>query len=116
MPPEKRKTPRVAPFVAPCRLHVGAARVPAYLTDLSPRGAQIQLEAPPPKPGTAVVLEIRFGREVRYSRLQAEVIWVRPGADDGHSCGLTFTGVTTEQQRILESILDEFTRRAADLQ
>jgi hypothetical protein len=119
MPPaEKRKTPRIAPFVTPCRLDDGRTHIPGYMTDLSPRGARISCETVPPDPGSRVVLEIRFGRQVRYSRLQAEVKWIRPaaGEQESHTCGLTFTGVTAEEQRVLESIVDEFRRRAADLQ
>lgn len=115
-PTEKRRTPRIQPFVAPCRLVLHGARVPAYLTDLSTLGARVTCEGvEPPMPGTSVTIEVRFGREVRHSRLTAEVKWVRTGP--GATCvfGLTFTGVSPEQQRRLESIVEEFRRRAEQL-
>ena len=115
---EKRRTPRIQPYVARCGVVAGERRLAGYLADLSPRGARVSCEAPPPVPGEAVVLEVRFGRQPRYSRLPAEVKWVKASAEGalGHTFGLTFTGVTPEEQRVLESVVEEFHRRAAQLQ
>lgn len=113
---EKRTTPRIAPFVAPCRLVEGERRLPGYLTDLSLKGARVSCDAEPPQPGTTVVVEVRFGHEVRFSHLDAEVKWVKAGSGEGgHSLGLTFTGVTPEEQQVLESVVGEFGRRASQL-
>ncbi|MBI3932916.1 MAG: PilZ domain-containing protein [Acidobacteria bacterium] len=114
---EKRQAPRIQPYVAPCRVVESERRIPGYVTDLSTMGARISADVPPPDPGTPVVLEIRFGRQLRHSRLAAEVKWIRPAAATGesHSFGITFTGVTAEEQRALESVVEEFQRRAAQI-
>ncbi len=114
---EKRRTERIQPYVAPCRIVAGERRIPGYLADLSPAGARVLCDVVPPPKGGSVVLEVRFGRQVRYSRLPAEVKWVQPAAEKGapHAFGLTFTGVTPEEQLVLESVLEEFRRRAAML-
>jgi hypothetical protein len=115
---EKRRTQRIEPFVAPCRVVVeGSRRVPGYLADLSPKGARVACDIEPPKPGVAVVLEVRFGRQVRYSRIPAEVKWANPAPDKGttHWFGLTFTGISADEQAALDSVVDEFQRRASQL-
>ena len=47
MPPDKRRTPRIQPFVAPCRIleDPGPRPLAGYLTDLSTRGAQVSTQA-----------------------------------------------------------------------
>jgi len=116
-PVEKRRTPRIRPYVAPCRIVDGERRVRAYMADLSPAGVQVSCDMTPPSVGSFVVVEVRFGSQVRYSRLPAEVKWVRPRSAPGspHVLGLTFAGVTAEEQGVLESVLEEFRRRAAQL-
>src|SRR5262249_17311534 len=116
-PTEKRRTPRIQPYVAPCRIVHGAHRFPAYLADLSTLGARISSDVGPPEPGATVVIEVRFGRQVRFSKLHAEVKWVRPGSGAGepHLFGLTFTGVKAEEQRVLEAVVEEFRKRAEQL-
>lgn len=114
MSAEKRQTPRIAPYVAPCRVVVGARRVPAYLTDLSSKGARVSCDVEPPREGETVVIEVRFGRQVRYSRLTAEVKWVvAAGGEGGASFGLTFAGLSAEEQAVLESVMEELQRRAS---
>ena len=115
---EKRRTQRIQPYVARCRVVAGERRLGGYLADLSPRGVRVSCEAPPPVPGEAVILEVRFGRQPGYSRLPAEVKWVKASAEGGgsHVFGLTFTGVTPEEQRVVEAVVEEFHRRAAQLQ
>jgi hypothetical protein len=111
---EKRRTPRIQPYVAPCRVATGERRLRGYLADLSSAGARVSCDGPAPAVGARVVLEVRFGSQVRHSRLPAEVKWVRADEEVGgrHVFGLTFSGVGAEEQRVLDSVVDEFRRRA----
>jgi hypothetical protein len=113
--PEKRKAPRIQPYVAPCRLAHGTRRIPGYLTDLSLLGARISCDEEPPPIGSSIVLEVRFSRRAVHSPLPALVKWSQPpGApDESFVVGLTFSGVSAEPQRVLEGVLEEFQRRAA---
>jgi hypothetical protein len=111
-PSEKRKTPRIRPWVAPCVVVDGARRLPAYFTDLSVRGARLSTEEPPPAANARVVVEARLGRALAPSRLPGQVKWVK-AADKGHEFGITFVGITSELQRSLESVVADF-RRLAD--
>ena len=111
-PADKRKTPRIQPWVAPCIVVDGARRVPAYFTDLSVRGARLSTEGQPPAPHTRVVVEARLGRALAPSRLPGQVKWVKM-AEKGFEFGLTFVGITTDLQRTLESVVEDF-RRLAD--
>lgn len=115
--PDQRRTPRIQPFVAPCRLVAGERRTPGYLSDLSPRGARVSCDEEPPPVGTNVVLEVRFGREVAYSRLPAEVEWVQLGLDPSAApdIGLSFKDTTPEDQDVLDAVVEEFRRRAEQL-
>lgn len=116
MSEEKRRAARIQPFVAPCRLVHAAQRLPAYLADLSTLGARITCDAVPPPPGAAVALEVRFGREVRHSRLLAEVKWVKAMGDGSHFLGLTFTAMGPAEREMIESVVAEFQRRAEELE
>jgi hypothetical protein len=113
--PEKRKAPRIQPYVAPCRVAHGSRRIPGYLTDLSRLGARVACDEAPPALGEAVVLEVRFSRRAVHSPLPAVVKWSRPPGlpDEVFVVGLTFSGVSADDQRVLEGVLDEFRRRAA---
>ena len=113
--PEKRRTLRIQPYVAPCRVVVGERRIPGYLADLSVRGAQVSCQGAPPQVDDSVVLEVRFGRQVRHSRLAAQVKWLNATPQGGHAFGLTFTSVTPQEQAILESVVEEFRKRAAQI-
>jgi hypothetical protein len=115
---EKRRAPRIQPFVTPCRVWHGVRHFPGYLADLSILGARVDCDAEPPLVGDAVVLDVRFGREVRHSRLPGEVKWVRigRGEQDSNAFGLTFTSVTAEERQVLESVVAEFRRRAEELE
>jgi hypothetical protein len=110
--PEKRKTPRIQPWVAPCVVVDGARRVPAYFTDLSVRGARLSTQGQPPAAHARVVVEARLGHTISSSRLPGQVKWVKP-AEKGHEFGITFVGITSELQRTLESVVQDF-RRLAD--
>jgi PilZ domain len=109
---EKRKTPRIRPWVAPCVVVDGARRLPAYFTDLSVRGARLSTEAPPPAAHARVIVEARLGRAVAPSRLPGLVKWAK-ALEKGHEFGITFVGITSELQRSLEAVVADF-RRLAD--
>lgn len=110
---DKRKTARIQPFVARCLVVDGERRLAGYLTDISPRGAQVTSDEPPPEPGAAVVLEVRLA-PVRRCRLPASVRW-SDEAPTGHVCGLTFGELTAQDRSLLEDVIDRFRRRAAEL-
>jgi hypothetical protein len=112
---EKRSTPRIQPFVAPCRLLEGTRGHTAYLTDLSSRGARVTCEGAALAPGDPVVLEVKVGRKAAHSRLRAEVKWVRPAVRGGHSLGLTFHNLPPGEQQALDAVMAEFRRRAEQL-
>lgn len=113
-PHEKRQVPRIQPFVAACRLvEPGGRRLAGYLTDLSPRGAQVSAEEPPPAPEASVVLEVRLGTGPVLTRLPAQVKWVRPAEEgESYAFGLTFQGLTPAEQAALDAVVDGFRRRA----
>ncbi len=113
--PEKRRLPRIQPFVAPCRVIAGETRLSGYLIDLSLQGARVSTELPPPASETAVVLEVRLGARVARSRLPGRVKWVRPAAD-GHMFGVVFEGLSAEAERAIEAVVEEFRKRAAALE
>ena len=113
---EKRRTPRIQPFVAPCRYVVGDERVPGFLTDLSRAGGRVQTEASPPAVGTRVTLESRLGRQALPVRLAATVRWVGSSPRGGNVFGVSFDGIGPEEQRILDGVVAEFERRAASIE
>jgi hypothetical protein len=112
---EKRRTPRIQPYVVPCRVVRGRRRFVAYVTDLSPRGGRVACDVDPPAPGTRVVLEVRIARRVSHSRLPAVVKWTRAGPKGSHTFGLTFQKVSAEAKRALEAVLEDFRRLAAQI-
>ena len=115
---DKRRTPRIQPFVAPCRVleEPGPRAQAGYLTDLSPRGAQVATQGLPPVPEAGVVLEVRLGPDATATRLRARVKWVRSAEHgDWHAFGLVFEAVSPAEQRVLESVVEDFRRRAAQL-
>jgi hypothetical protein len=109
---EKRSVPRVQPFIAACLLIDGERRVEGYLTDLSPRGAQVACDEDPPFPGAVVTLEVRFTPPTPRCRVPAHVRWSKPAAS-GHVCGLTFEGLDHEERKVLEEVIARV-RRLAD--
>src|SRR5688500_131696 len=115
-PEEKRLTPRVQPFVAPCHVATGARRLRAYLTDLSLEGARVACDAAPPALAERVTVEVRLPRQAARSRLRGKVKWVQPAENrNGHAFGITFEGMTPEGQAALAAVLAEFRRLAAEL-
>jgi hypothetical protein len=112
---EKRRTPRIQPYVASCRVVRGRRRFVAYLTDLSPRGGRVACEVDPPPPGTRVVLEVKIGRRVSHSRLPAVVKWTRTASGGTRNFGVTFQRIPAEARRALESVVEDFRRLAAQI-
>jgi Tfp pilus assembly protein PilZ len=114
---EQRKTPRVQPYVTPCRVLDGQRRFSGYVVDLSAQGAQVCVQAEPPQSGSVVVLQVRLGGRAPFMPLTAEVRWFRPPATAGgvHAFGVTFKDMEAEQRERLEAALAEFRRRAAEL-
>ena len=112
---DKRKTRRIEPYLAPCRILVGRRRLSGYVTNLSERGARVYCDEKPPLVGQAVLLEIRFRTGVAFSRLRAQARWVRIASDvtGFHSFGASFRGLSPEEKQAVAGVLQEFRRRAA---
>jgi PilZ domain len=113
---EKRTVRRIEPLATPCRVRHGSRQIAGHLVDLSPRGARIASEEPLPRVGSRVVVEARF-RGMPATRLPGQVRWIKPspGPAEGETCGISFRGITGEQQLALEFVIYEFKRRAAQL-
>jgi hypothetical protein len=116
-PKDKRRTRRIEPYLAPCRILVGRRRLPGYVTNLSDRGARVYCDEKPPLVGRTVILEIRFRTGVPYSRLRAQARWVRMASDETglHSFGASFRGLKAEERQAVVGVLAEFRKRAAML-
>ena len=114
---DKRRTSRIEPYLAPCRVVVGRRQMSGYVTNLSPRGARVYCDDRPPRVGQKVSLEIRFKERAAATRLLAEARWVRAAdaAGDAHSFGVSFRGMSATQRKAVEQVLHEFRRRAATL-
>lgn len=111
---EQRKTLRIQPFVAPCRVVTKERALSGYLTDLSEAGARVTCDAEPPTQEAAVTLELRIGRVAIRSRLLARVEWVR-AQERGSVFGLSFAGLQGEQQAALQAVVEEFRRMASEI-
>jgi len=115
-PEEKRRTPRIAPFVAPCHVATGGRRMAAYLTDLSLDGARVACDADPPAREEWVTVEVRLPRQAERSHLPGRVKWVQPAENrKGHTFGITFEGMGSGGQTVVATVLAEFRRLAAEL-
>ncbi|HET7291897.1 MAG TPA: PilZ domain-containing protein [Vicinamibacteria bacterium] len=114
---DKRRTSRIEPYLAPCRIVVGRRRIAGYVTNLSPRGARVYCDERPPRVGERVVLEIRFRERSAPTRILAEARWMKAALDptEVHSFGASFRGISASQLRAVEEVLQEFRRRAAAL-
>jgi hypothetical protein len=112
---EKRRTERIVPFVAACRIAKGRSRtrLGAYVTDLSLRGGRVHCDAGAPGKGAAVTIEMRVGGQLTHLRLPAAVKWVRPAPRGGHDFGFTFGRLDRAARQALEGVLGDFRRRAA---
>jgi PilZ domain-containing protein len=114
---EKRRTPRIQPFVAACRIVQGERTFTAYLTDLSPHGARVSCQGAPPALEGRVLVEVRLRGGTSRTRLPARVRWVRPWGPgtDAHFFGLTFEGLSGAEQQAVEGVVREFERLVAQL-
>jgi hypothetical protein len=112
---EKRQNDRIQPFVAACRCLVEGQRIPGFLTDLSSGGARIHADVEGPPAGTTVTVEVRMGRQATYVRLPATVRWEKPSKRGGFVFGVSFDGIGADEQRVLDHVIEEFRRRAAQL-
>ncbi len=110
-----RKATRIQPFVTPCRYVQGETRVPGFLTDISAQGCRIHTSAEPPAEGAILTLEVRLERQATHLRLSGTVRWVKPRPRGGHVFGLSFDGITSEEQLVIDGVIEEFRRRAASI-
>jgi PilZ domain len=117
MSDEKRRSSRIQPYVAPCKVQNRDRRVSGYVMDLSPTGARIMVDSEPPAPGSNVTIEVRFARESPQSVLPGQVRWVKgpEGPKSTFTFGMTFEGLTPEQSEVLSSVVEEFRHRAEEL-
>jgi hypothetical protein len=113
---EKRQALRIQPYVAACRYIVGEQRVAAFLTDLSSLGGRIHTDREPPAVDAPVVLEVRLGGQPTHVRLPAAVEWSRKSPRGGFVFGVSFAGIGTEEQRVVDGVVEEFRRRAAAIE
>lgn len=115
---EKRKTSRVGPYVAPCKIASEATRISAYVLDLSQSGAHVSSKRSPPGPGAGVTLELRLAGSLSASKISAVVRWVQPpfgGGGGMYHFGLGFDALDAETAKVLDAVLEDFRRRAAEL-
>jgi hypothetical protein len=112
---EKRKTPRMQPYIVPCLLLEGEEGRAGYLTDLSSRGGRAVCEGGVPAAGASVVLEFRIGRQVESSRIKAEVKWVKGSVRGMRAVGLRFERIPPAERKALEALVEGFRRRAAEI-
>ncbi|HVO10820.1 MAG TPA: PilZ domain-containing protein [Vicinamibacteria bacterium] len=116
-PSQKRRAERIQPFVASCRYVLeGGQRVPAFMTDLSTHGARVHTDNQPPAQAAAIVVEVRLGKSPTHQRLPATVVWSRPSSRGGFVFGVSFEGAGGAERAVLESVVEEFRRRAAALE
>jgi len=113
---EKRRVPRIQPFVAPCRYVLGEQRLTGFLTDISRAGGRVHTEAVAPAIGALVTIEARLGHQVLPVRLAATVRWVGPAPRGGCVFGVSFDGIGGAEQAIVDGVVAEFERRAASIE
>jgi PilZ domain len=112
---EKRKAPRIQPFVASCRYVVGEQRYGGFLTNLSRAGARVHTDAEPPPVGAGIGVEVRLGRQATHLRVPGTVRWTQSSPRGGFVFGMSFDGIGPEEQKVLDGVIEEFRRRAAQL-
>jgi hypothetical protein len=112
---EKRQTPRIQPFVAPCRYLRGEARQPGFLTDLSLRGGRVHTDGDPPSVAERVTIEIRLSRRPTPLAMPAIVEWVKASPRGGHVFGVSFESAPSSAREVLSDVVEEFRRRAASI-
>jgi hypothetical protein len=114
---ERRRAPRIQPFVVPCLVAVGPRRVAGFLVELSTSGARVSTEGDAPPDGGSATLEVRLKRGLGQSRIPATVKWVRrmEESEGRYDFGLVFRDVSPADRKLLASIVREFRTRAAQL-
>jgi len=112
---EKRRAPRIPPFVASCRYVAGETRHAGVLTDLSRSGARVHADGEGPAPGAEVVVEVKLGRQATHVRIPGVVRWSKASERGGSVFGLSFDGIAAPEQQIVDDVIEEFRRRAAQL-
>jgi hypothetical protein len=112
---EQRKTPRIQPFVASCRCVVGERRFSGFLTNLSRAGARVHTDTEPPAAGAEIAVEVRLGRQATHLRVPATIRWTQSSPRGGFVFGLSFDGIGPGEQKVLDDVIEEFRRRAAQL-
>ena len=112
---ERRRAPRIKPFVARCRLRIGSRSHAGYVTDLSTGGAQVSWSGDAPAVGSQVVLEVRLDPRFGPSRLPSRVLWTRAADGGGLTVGLSFAELAEAERRTLEEVVEEYRRKAAEL-
>lgn len=112
---EKRRTLRLQPFVTPCKIVEGDDRLGGYLTDLSTEGARVSCNRALAAGAQHVVIEVRFSGRPAASLLPARIQWMQAGGHPGEAVvfGVIFDGLAAAEQLALESVVEEFQRRAA---
>jgi hypothetical protein len=114
-PEQTRQTPRIQPFVVPCRYAMGDARVPGYLSDISPKGGKVHTDVEPPPVGAVLLVEVRFRSLPTHLPVPATVRWTRPSSRGGFVFGCSFDAVGAAEQETLDAVVAEFHRRAASI-
>ena len=56
-----------------------------------------------------------MGRQATHVRLPATVRWGKPSQRGGFVFGMSFDGIGPDEQRVLDGVIEEFRRRAAQL-
>jgi len=115
VPENRRRSERIQPFVAPCRYIVADARVPGFLSDISKHGGRVHTDVEPPPVGANLTVELRVARQPIALRLPAVVRWTRPEERGGFAFGVSFDGAGAAEQQALDSLVENFLRRAASI-
>jgi hypothetical protein len=112
---QQRRAPRIQPFVLPCRYVLGQQRIPGFLTEIGTAGGRVHTELEPPAVGTSVVLEARLGQQATHVSIPATVRWSHASPRGGFLFGMSFEGISAEAQKVLDGVVEEFRRRAAQI-
>jgi len=112
---QQRRAPRIQPFVVPCRYVLGQQRIPGFLTEIGTAGGRVHTELEPPAVGTNLVLEARFGRQATHVRIPGIVRWAHASPRGGFLFGMSFEEISPDAQKIVDGVVEEFRRRAAQI-
>src|SRR4030042_6784918 len=104
----ERQTFRIQPSGAPCRYVVGESRAPGFLTDISTGGCRVQTDVDPPAKGVALAIEVRLAGKPTHLRIPGTVRWARTSPRGGFVFGVSFEGIGSDEQRVVDDIVEEF--------